>query len=251
MSTSFQWITPGDANGVAKAVSAEQSAVSDAVFDAISLADSAAAFFRGVFPVETPHFWWGESIPLPWHEEYWDLPGDGTSIPRSIGREAASIAETLAESATGETNHQPWPQATYMSEVLSKTDKLMMQGLAVETMLSVDGFLNLVSKGSAAESLVWLSAAYKNIVECTCLAQRILGYARENARLAAHARHKENYEMKAQVWEWYSKHRAEFRSLDKAAQAVIGEVKLVPVTFRTAREWIGQLVKHERYARRP
>jgi hypothetical protein len=34
----------------------------DTISDALDLADSAADFFRGVFPLETPYFSWGDLI---------------------------------------------------------------------------------------------------------------------------------------------------------------------------------------------
>ena len=57
--------------------------------------------------------------------------------------------------------------------------------------------------------------------------------------------------MKAQVLEWYELHKANFPSLDSAAEAVVVTEKLVPVTFRTAREWIGEYARRIRSARTP
>lgn len=56
------------------------------------------------------------------------------------------------------------------------------------------------------------------------------------AKLGASARHKENREMKAQVLAWYASHADSVGSKDAAAEAIAG--KLVPVKFRTVREWL-------------
>lgn len=255
MSALFHLIEPGeilDHSDIARRVNADRFCVTDAVFDAVSLADSAASFFRGMFPIETPHFMWGDLIYLPWHTDYWTKSDDGQSFsPRSIRDESLCIAQELLEVAGTQEEGNPWPQVTFGSTVLTKSEKLVMQGLAVEVMLSVDGFLSHVSGGYLPESLSWFAAAYKNTIECTCQAQQILGYASTNARKAAFARHRENHEMKAQVWKWYSEHKEMYPSMDKAAEALVASVKLVPVSFRTARAWIGEWVRDQRSARRP
>lgn len=58
----------------------------------------------------------------------------------------------------------------------------------------------------------------------------------EFAKMGAKARHRENRAMKAQVLEWYAAHSHEVRSKDAAAGEVAG--KVVPVTFRTVRDWL-------------
>lgn len=65
---------------------------------------------------------------------------------------------------------------------------------------------------------------------------------------AAIRRHAENHAMKAQLWDWYVASKDQWKSMDKAAEAAI---KIVPVSFRTARDWIGQCAKTLHSARRP
>lgn len=255
MTSAFHFIKPGEQNDhiqLAEALNAGRFGTEGAIFDAVALADSAGLFFRGSFPMEAPHFAWGALLNLPWHSEYWTVSTDGQSFrPNPIGEEVLRIAEELKNVAASPDDHNPWQQLTYHSELLSKSNKLLMQGLATEVLLSVDGFLCHLSGGFLSEALPWFAAAYKNIIECTCHAQQILGYASENARTAALSRHRENHQMKAQVWDWYAQHKDEYPSMDKAAEAVVGPVKLVPVSFRTARAWIGEWVKNLRSARRP
>lgn len=69
------------------------------------------------------------------------------------------------------------------------------------------------------------------------------------ASKAAIKRHTENYAMKEEVFAWCAAHLHEYSSMDAAAEAVAG--KLVPVTFRTSRSWIGKYCKKEQSARKP
>lgn len=65
----------------------------------------------------------------------------------------------------------------------------------------------------------------------------------------ADARHAENRQMKAAVFAWCDANMATQPSMDRAASAVAG--KEVPVTFRTARAWIGEWKKNMRPAGTP
>lgn len=58
---------------------------------------------------------------------------------------------------------------------------------------------------------------------------------------AAKARHKANHAMKAEVLDWCNSNAPRFRSMDAMAEAVAG--KLSPISFRTARKWIGEWKK--------
>ncbi|MFC7516592.1 hypothetical protein ACFQUU_16405 [Herbaspirillum sp. GCM10030257] len=61
------------------------------------------------------------------------------------------------------------------------------------------------------------------------------------AKLGADARHTENRKMKSDVFAWCDENMARHKSMDSAAEAIAG--KEVPVTFRTARSWIGEWKK--------
>jgi len=54
-------------------------------------------------------------------------------------------------------------------------------------------------------------------------------------------RHAENHALKQTAFSWCDANMAKFKSMDSAAEAIAG--KLVPVTFRTARDWIGEWKK--------
>jgi hypothetical protein len=68
------------------------------------------------------------------------------------------------------------------------------------------------------------------------------------ASKAAIKRHAENRAMKEQVFEWCAAHLHEYPSMDAAAESIAG--KVVPVTFRTARSWIGEYRKKGQSARK-
>jgi len=61
------------------------------------------------------------------------------------------------------------------------------------------------------------------------------------ARIGAAARHKENREMRREVEDWWKKHANDVSSKDAAAEKIAGTV--VPVKFRTARNWLKGLDK--------
>lgn len=56
------------------------------------------------------------------------------------------------------------------------------------------------------------------------------------ARSAALERHKENHQMKEMVMEWMAKNGGNYKSKDAAAEAIAS--KVVPMKFRTVRNWI-------------
>lgn len=58
------------------------------------------------------------------------------------------------------------------------------------------------------------------------------------AKKAAAARHKENWQMKREIWDWDEK-QVEYKSIKAAAEAATAG-RLVPVTFDTVREWISE-----------
>jgi hypothetical protein len=248
----FRILDPNGAaefEAIAEQVGALDGPLRDLVFDAVNLVSSAGAFFRGVFPVETPYFWWGEAVELPWHQNYRSISDDGLSrdfLP--IVDEVADIARALS---IGFDLHGASPESarTYSCMQTDGSKKATIQGLAVETMHAVDQFLFGIAEARTIDAMPWLSVAYQNLIECTCQAQLILGFASVNARSAAMARHRENHAMKLQVRDWYEKHQKDYKSMDAAAEAAVE--KIVPVKFRTARAWIGEWAKHLRSASTP
>ena len=225
MTALFQFIQPGELHDVQRIIdkiNAERFAVTDVVHAALHLADSAAAFFRVLYPVESPYFWWGASLELPWHADYWRTDEDGTGHPKSIQEECYQIAEELSEIAITEGDDESlYP----LTDLMAASSQSTVQALAVETMLAVDRFLTHVSGGFVAESVSWLATAYMGIIGCTCESQKILGDAAENARKvvwecienarkAADVHRREHSELKGSVWRWYSENWHKCPSLD-------------------------------------
>jgi hypothetical protein len=245
LETFFKFLQPGELNqwsGDFKAICLDRSELEEAVRGALELAHSAAYFFRGAYPVESPSFVWGKTLDLPWFPEYWkSINGGDTLSSQPIGEEVESIAQRLTEVAKNQSYTTPWRQATYSADDLTGSAKLKMQGLAVEAMLAAEGFLSRVSQRQYIESMPWLLSANANIIECTCQAQEILGFASEKARASAMVRHRENHAMKAQTLAWCDDNIGKFDSLDAAAMFV--STKLVPIGFRAARSWIGEWKK--------
>jgi hypothetical protein len=69
-----------------------------------------------------------------------------------------------------------------------------------------------------------------------------IAYSGEPSVLAvrgASARHKENRAMKAEAIAYYQQNAKKYRSKDAAAEAIAGNI--VPVTFRTVRDWLSNI----------
>ena len=60
------------------------------------------------------------------------------------------------------------------------------------------------------------------------------------ARASAMVRHRENHSMKDEVVQWLDTNMPNFNSMDAAAEAITQQQ---PITFRTARGWVGEWKK--------
>lgn len=94
----------------------------------------------------------------------------------------------------------------------------------------------------AIDAMSWTSAVRGHWYERN-------GMKSEFGKQGAEARHAENRALRSYVERIYSERKADFKSMDAAAQAIAG--KEVPVTFRTVRSWIGDYNKRLRSAGRP
>jgi hypothetical protein len=157
----------------------------DMVHRAENLGDAALALFRGLYPFEAPYFMWGDAIRLPWHDKYF-TGCDGTLSPEPIDpQELLSIASELL--AVGENNRPGgW---TFLSQRLGRENRERTQGLAIEALLYIDNFLDCLGDARALDAMPWIAEAYSSIIEASCQAQIILGFAPESARVGADARH--------------------------------------------------------------
>lgn len=109
-----------------------------------------------------------------------------------------------------------------------------------------------LSKGDISEALDWIFEAsealelcyggdiWDSAVELFDIPDRdfALKAARSKmARGAAHVRHRENRALKEEAFKWLDNNFLGCKSMDAAAEAMAG--KVVPVAFRTARDWVG------------
>lgn len=99
-------------------------------------------------------------------------------------------------------------------------------------------------ESKAAEAVQWGYACeakrYLGMLQGFIWANRQPSPISALAKRAADARHKENREMKKDAFDWLSANFERFSSMDDAADAVR---EVVPVKFRTAREWVGHWKK--------
>lgn len=262
MPTSFQYLnldkipSPGWPNfdeseffKLADRIGAEEAELVESLADALRVAESAASFFRGRFRSATG-FWYelrGEFIDLPWHADYLEVANDGTPNSRSIAAEVEALAAEILPLVPNYCEVLPCPYVSMSHEQFQQSNKRQMQATAVEVMLMVDGFLTAIALREPLKAIPWLSAAYLDLLACTDLASVIIGTPRDSARFAALVRHRENREMKSQVFAWLDANRANHPSMDKCAEVISRTV--VPIAFRTARNWVSDWAKERQSAR--
>ncbi len=168
-------INPCGANDhqtVVKRLKVKSSELEDAVFDLVNLADSAALFFSGLYPVESPHFSWGRCLELPWSKQYWAV-NDVRVRELIIKSEVRSLVAQLAAVALTKEEGEPWGQLSYRLNKENFSPEIIVQALAVEVMLAVENALRLISQGRGNAALRWMSCAFKGIVNCALLADRV------------------------------------------------------------------------------
>lgn len=105
--------------------------------------------------------------------------------------------------------------------------------------------VDLDDSSGAGESAVWGwadsldDAIRQNLNHQTigAFVSLVLKHGESSAQAArAVARHAENHAMKQEVFEWLNANMARYPSMDAAADDIAG--KVVPVKWRTARDWV-------------
>lgn len=214
--------------------------VRKALFDLESLADCATSIFRGVYPVESAYFIWGNLLSLPWMESYWQSEAGCDMIkPVPIEDEIAKILTSL-ESVHGYAGISVNPANTYLSLDLCSDEKMRVQSLAVETLLSIDEALHCLISHQPEAALPWVSSAYKFEMEVMHYAWRIADKSDESRKAAA-VRHAGSRMAKQKVFTWCDENMHRFTSMDDAA-GDIAET-FVPQKFRAVREWMTEWKK--------
>jgi hypothetical protein len=143
------------------------SSLKDTAFEAVGLVDCARYFFAGWIPRDT--YFADEFKPLPWCDEFATVHGsfwiDRTDLF------AAAVSRVAVELGPVDPCSSP---NVYDSDASEKT---VLQGLAVETMLLADGCINLLLEAKVVAALPWLCAAYQRIMDCARNARDIVDYS--------------------------------------------------------------------------
>lgn len=101
------------------------------------------------------------------------------------------------------------------------------------------------SSQSGVDWVVLMNTAIENDLDHRSIAhfvELVTQWSDRAAQVAkALKRHAENHSMKAEAFTWLDENMQNFRSMDKAAEAIAN--KVVPIAFRTARQWVGEWKK--------
>ncbi len=139
---------------------------------------------------------------------------------------------------------------TLPSEHDEKLLKLFKDDIeALSLFISIRNYMNKLNEDPKEESPVYLAKAFLSLGMLSGLmAGKGMNFEKikqevksELAKKGSSARHAENRSMKKQLFEWCDEKMTCFKSMDSAAEAVAG--KILPVSFRTARSWIGEWKK--------
>lgn len=96
---------------------------------------------------------------------------------------------------------------------------------------------------SAATSCLFEATEARRLSELMLIGgQKSKDVLSQLGKAGAAARHKENYSLKQDVFTWCQENFSKYRSMDAAASAIV-DSKLVPVVFRTVRNWVGEWKK--------
>lgn len=138
----------------------------------------------------------------------------------------------------------------FMQEVLAGKPLVLGREAAIAhsaaALIAADVADQSIAQGIAglAETFVMLGLRQVTMAAGACLGLSLGRLAKAgaearsaNAKRAAIASHTENRACKAQVLDWYAANGCNYRSKDAAAAAII-DLKLVPIPFRTVRDWL-------------
>ena len=177
MKSRFHYVEPGkivSAADMARKLGVELTPpYMSAISQALDLADSAQEFFCGVFPLQSPSRLWGDGCWLPWATDYFPWVASPASRERQIRAEVEHIAASLAPVSDDADPSFWWPPSYFWSSV-PDTDKGLLQGVAVDTLLAAEQYFRVLRKIGPSEAASWMSPIYVGIIECTTLAHTTL-----------------------------------------------------------------------------
>lgn len=169
----FQYIEPGashDIDEIEAAVGSQDLNEAELVHAAVHLAGSGAAFFRGLVPKETPYAPYGFGRWLPWARDHFYLslehPNSWIELPIK-----EKVRRVMARA-----NSRDSRQAS-----VDRSDKDVMQELAVAAMLAADECLGAMKRRDFVNAALALNISNTNIFECVNLANQILSLDADSA----------------------------------------------------------------------
>lgn len=146
----------------------------------------------------------------------------------------AYLYASLAEILIGEIPYEiRWAMAK--NEEFEAVDPLELIGFTVHATNAM-GAVQEARLRKLASSM----QATKSVLE-ESVAVKVKEAISENARRNGELAHVENRRMKAEVFEWCEKNLSNFKSTDRAAEAIAGKEQ--PIVFTTARSWVREWKK--------
>jgi hypothetical protein len=148
------------------------------VQNALDVADSAGALFRGWYPIPIAQSdgIYGDRLGLPWRSDHDEVGKSWASVDAEI--------ERFAENLRGE----DWSFcATFSSQAprWSPPEQWVLQSLSVEVMMAIDNVLMSIKAGDLAGALWWQQYANTTLIECHGQADVVLGTSHHDGRTAS------------------------------------------------------------------
>jgi hypothetical protein len=140
------------------------------VLGALDAAHTAGSLFRGVYALPLAFLEHKvELVRLPWHCDYFELDEGGRYVPNQAAEEDIErIAERLRDLGC-----ECRRGGTFLLEAIEPREKWILQSLAVESMIAIDGQLMSIKAGDLAGALWWQTLAFENLMECQGQAQLV------------------------------------------------------------------------------
>jgi hypothetical protein len=138
--------------------------VAEALSNAKDLAKSAMSIFIGVFPRVSPYFFWDSGDYLPWYGQFEGKPNAQTH----------AICEISSRLLGGKTISERGPILFEAFPFEMQPNEHIIQYLAVEMLLAIEGLLDSISSGDLVTALAWQHAAFAHLSEATVTAIELL-----------------------------------------------------------------------------
>jgi hypothetical protein len=135
----------------------KQEVATEIVQNVSCLADSGRDLIRGIFPRKSPYFSWGAAEYLRWY-------GALESSDEALNNEIVSISVQILN---GRSVQGRGPKIAESYELQIPPNCHLVQFLAAEVLLTLEGMLEAISTASFASALIWQHAAFANLIEAS------------------------------------------------------------------------------------